>query len=71
MSRIDHIFTKNVDVSKSNSFVIKTNITDHFSFAFFIKEDFINNLKDNFNNKKIINFNILNTLIYFLFGIVY
>jgi len=69
-SCIDHIFIRNVDLSKANSFVIKTDITDHFSLAFYIKEDFIDNLNDNLNNnnfysKKITNFNILNTLISF------
>jgi len=68
MSCIDHIFIRNIDISKANSFVIKTDITDHFSLAFFIKEDFIDNLKDNvthdnFNKKNIINFNTLNILI--------
>jgi len=66
-SCIDHIFIRNIDISKANSFVLKIDITDHFSLAFF-KEDFMDNLKDNvrhdnFNIKKIINFNTLNILI--------
>jgi hypothetical protein len=67
-SCIDHIFIRNIDISKANSFVIKTDITDHFSLTLFIKEEFIDSVKDNvrqnnFNNKKIINFNKLNILI--------
>ncbi|KAF0706694.1 Reverse transcriptase domain-containing protein [Aphis craccivora] len=68
MSCIDHIFIRNIYISKANFFVIKTDITDHFSLVFFIKDDFIDKIKDNirhnnFNNKKTINFNILNFLI--------
>lgn len=37
MSCIVHIFIRNIDLSKANSFVIKTNITDYFSLAFLLK----------------------------------
>jgi len=57
MSCIHHIFIRNIDITKANSFIIKTDVTDHLSLTFLIKEDFIDNLKDNlknnnFNNKK-------------------
>lgn len=37
MSCIVHIFIRNIDLSKANSFVIKTNITDYFSLSFLLK----------------------------------
>lgn len=41
-----------IDLSKANSFVIKTDVTDHFSLAFFIKNYFITKTKDNIINQK-------------------
>jgi hypothetical protein len=41
ISCIDHIFIRNIDKSKANSFVIKTDIKYHFSLAFFINNDLI------------------------------
>jgi hypothetical protein len=38
---IVHIFIRNINISKANSFIIKTDITDHFSLTFFINNDCI------------------------------